>query len=223
MKRRDLLKSLTMVAGGSLCSGSGWSQATTPSDAKRQVKLAAPVGALIRRNGALFQPVEITLDNQGSGGVAITRVEGEEVDRRMAQAGSNVFEVYLKPVPAEQNVAVTGELNGAKQNQPMELKPVRRMLIYALPHSHHDLGYTDLQANVEEKQIRNITRGIELARKTADYPEGSRFIWNLEVVWGADLYMQRNSETAKAELVDAVQKGWVAINGSYANELTGLC
>jgi len=223
MKRRDLLKSLTMVAGGSLCSGSGWSQATSPSDATRQVKLAAPVRALIRRNGALFQPVEITLDNHGSGGVAITRVDGEEVDRCTAQAGSNVFQVYLKPVTAELNVAVTVELNGATQTQAMELKPVRKMLIYALPHSHHDLGYTDLQANVEEKQIRNITRGIELARKTADYPEGSRFVWNLEVLWGADLYMQRGSEAAKAELIDAVQKGWVGINGSYANELTALC
>jgi hypothetical protein len=73
-----------MVAGGSLCSGSGWSQATTPSDEKRQVELAVPVRALIRRNGALFQPVEIKLDNHGSGGVAVTRVEGEEVNRRMA-------------------------------------------------------------------------------------------------------------------------------------------
>lgn len=212
-----------MVAGGSLCSGSGWSQAITPSDEKRQVKLAVPVRALIRRNGALFQPVEIALENHGSGGVAITRVEGEEVDRRMAQAGSNVFEVYLKRVTAEQNVAVTVELNGATQTQAIELKPVRRMLIYALPHSHHDLGYTDLQANVDEKQIRNITRGIELARKTADYPEGSPFVWNLEVLWGADLYMRRGSEAAKAELIDAVQKGWIGINGSYANELTGLC
>src|ERR1700722_6766540 len=223
MKRRDLLKSLTMVAGGSLCSGSGWSQAMTPSDEKSQGKVAVPVRALIRRKEALLQPVEITLDNHGSGGVAITRVDGEEVDRRMAQAGSNVFEVYLKPVTAEQNVAVTVELNGATQTQAIELKPVRRMLIYALPHSHHDLGYTDLQADVEEKQIRNITRGIELARKTAGYPEGSQFVWNLEVLWGADLYMRRGLEAAKAELIDAVRKGWIGINGSYANELTGLC
>ena len=105
----------------------------------------------------------------------------------------------------------------------MELKPVRQMSIYILPHSHHDLGYTDLQANVEEKQILNITRGIELARKTASYPEGSRFVWNLEVLWGADLYMQRGSEEAKSELIEAVRKGWVGLNGAYANELTGLC
>jgi len=83
MKRRDLLNSLTMVAGGSLCSGWAWSQATTPFKEKSQGKLAVPVRTFIRKNGALFQPIEITLDNHGSGGVAVTRVAGEEVDRRM--------------------------------------------------------------------------------------------------------------------------------------------
>ena len=43
------------------------------------------------RSGEDFHPkkwsvvstVEITLDNHGSGGVAVTRVDGEEVDRHM--------------------------------------------------------------------------------------------------------------------------------------------
>ncbi len=30
-----------------------------------------------------FQPIEITLDNHGSGSIAVTRVAGEKVDRRM--------------------------------------------------------------------------------------------------------------------------------------------
>jgi hypothetical protein len=114
-------------------------------------------------------------------------------------------------------------LGGKQVREEIELKPVRQMQIYVLPHSHHDLGYTDLQADVEAKQIRNITRGIELARKTKDYPEGARFVWNLEVLWGADLYMKRGSKGDRRELIDAVQKGWIGINGSYANELTGLC
>ena len=84
MKRRDLLKSLTMVAGGSLCSGSGWSQATTPSDEKRQGKLAVPVRALIRRNGASFQPVELDL---------LTRYFGEEevVPKRLLVIANSRF------------------------------------------------------------------------------------------------------------------------------------
>jgi len=88
--------------------------------------------------------------------------------------------------------------------------------------AHHDLGYTDLQAYVEEKQIRNISLGIDLARRTATYPEGARFVWNLEVLWGADLWMQRKTEAEKTAFVQAVTKGWIALNGMYANELTGL-
>ncbi len=103
------------------------------------------------------------------------------------------------------------------------LKPVRKILVYILPHSHHDLGYTDLQANVEEKQMRNITLGMDLARRTAAYPEGARFVWNLEVLWGADLLMRRKTEAEKTAFIQAVKKGWVALNGMYANELTGLC
>jgi alpha-mannosidase len=63
------------------------------------------------------------------------------------------------------------------------LTPVRKVQVYILPHSHHDLGYTDLQANIEEKQMLNISKGIALARRTANYPEGARFVWNLEVLW----------------------------------------
>jgi hypothetical protein len=95
--------------------------------------------------------------------------------------------------------------------------------IFVLPHSHHDLGYTDLQSNVEEKQMGNISKGIELARNTANYPPGARFVWNLEVLWGADKFMRSKTGPERDELISAVKKGWIGLNGMYANELTGLC
>ena len=223
MKRRDLLKTLTLAAGGAFCSGPTWQSADAQAQSPAKSKLATPVRGLARKEGSLLQPLQIHLQNDGSSTVAVTKVDGVEVDRRTVQSGANDFELYLKPVTSTQSSTVTVEINGTQQSETVELKPVRQMLIYVLPHSHHDLGYTDLQANVEEKQMRNITRGIELARKTAGYPEGSRFVWNLEVLWGADLYMQRSSEEAKAALIEAVQKGWIGLNGAYANELTGLC
>ncbi len=223
MKRRDLLKSLTMAAGGALCSGSTWNIARAQPESQSRPKLATPIRALARTGMGLLQPLLISLSNSGGSTVAITKLDGAEIDRRTIQSGVNVFEIYLKPVSSTRNAVVSIEVNGAQQSEAVEIKPVRQMLIYVLPHSHHDLGYTDLQADVEEKQMLNIKRGIELARKTADYPEGARFIWNLEVLWGADLYMQRRSQEEKAELVEAVGKGWIALNGAYANELTGLC
>jgi hypothetical protein len=35
--------------------------------------------------------------------------------------------------------------------------------------------------------------------------------------------MKRKSQAEKDEFIDAVKKGWVSLNGMYANELTGLC
>ena len=211
-----------MAAGGILWPRHLAGQSAIQAQSQDKGRLGIPIRALARKNGELRQPLQIHIHNTDSAGAAITKLDGVEVDRRDVPAGSSTFEVYPKPVTGIQRFTVTVEINGKSSSEDIELKPVRQMLIYVLPHSHHDLGYTDLQANVEEKQIRNITRGIELARKTANYPDGSRFIWNLEVLWGADLYMQRGTEAARRDLIEAVRKGWIGVNGSYANELTGL-
>ena len=70
------------------------------------------------------------------------------------------------------------------------LKPVRQMEIFILPHSHNDIGYTALQADVVKKQNSNIETGLRLAKATADYPEGARFKWNVEVLWCVDNYLR---------------------------------
>lgn len=221
MKRRDLLKSLTMAAGGALLSHESVAQ-TEKKDAAKNPSII-PIRGLLRKDGKLVQPIQVTIEKPGDAVTAVTKLDGIEIDRRNLPAGAISFEIYVTPVTSNQRSTIIANLGGKEVREEIELKPVRQMQIYVLPHSHHDLGYTDLQADVEAKQIHNITRGIELARKTKDYPEGARFVWNLEVLWGADLYMKRGSESDRRELIDAVQKGWIGINGSYANELTGLC
>jgi alpha-mannosidase len=221
MKRRDLLKSLTMAAGGALLPNESVAQTEKQPTAKNPSVM--PIRGLLRKDGKLVQPIQISIEKPGDTVTAVTKLDGTEIDRRNVPAGAVSFEIYVKPVTSNQRSTIIVDLGGKDVREEIELKPVRQIQIYVLPHSHHDLGYTDLQADVEAKQIRNITRGIELARKTKDYPEGARFVWNLEVLWGADLYMKRGSEGDRRELSDAVQKGWIGINGSYANELTGLC
>jgi alpha-mannosidase len=221
MKRRDLLKSLTMAAGGALLPNESVAQTEKQPTAKNPSVI--PIRGLLRKDGKLVQPIQISIEKPGDTVTAVTKLDGTEIDRRKVPAGAVSFEIYVKPVTSNQRSTIIVDLSGKEVREEIELKSVRQMQIYVLPHSHHDLGYTDLQADVEAKQIRNITRGIELARKTKDYPEGARFVWNLEVLWGADLYMKRGSEGDRRELIDAVQKGWIGINGSYANELTGLC
>jgi alpha-mannosidase len=224
MKRRDVLKGLSIVAGGALCKTPALSAFALDGDKPVAVPpLALAIRGLIRKDGKLMQPIQIFVQNPGAGNTVVTTLDGTEIDRRTLASGQHTFNVFIDAVTEAHDGSVTVKVGESKSSAVVKLQPVRKVLVYVLPHSHHDLGYTDLQANVEEKQMQNITRGIELAKKTAGYPEGSRFVWNLEVLWGADLFMRRRPQADRDAFVEAVKKGWVAINGMYANELTGLC
>jgi hypothetical protein len=99
----------------------------------------------------------------------------------------------------------------------------RPWVIYLLPHSHVDIGYTHLQPEVEQKQWQNIELALALCKKTADYPPEARFKWNTEVLWAVDSYLRQASPEKQQALVDAIRAGQVELDGLYGNELTGLC
>jgi hypothetical protein len=223
MKRREVLKGLTTVAGGALLPASAWSVFAQQGTQDANLPLAVPIRGLTRRDGTLMQPIQISIPQAGAPATVVTKLNDIAVDSRVLSEGTQSFSVFTSPVSAAQDVNVSVLVGDKTLTTSVKLQPVRRVLVYILPHSHHDLGYTDIQSKIEEKQMHNIELGMDLASKTADYPEGARFVWNIEVLWGADLYMKRKSDAEKAEFIDAAKKGWVSLNGMYANELTGLC
>ena len=223
LKRRELLRGLSMVAGGAVCAGPVWPMLELREDKKKEVPLATPIRGLSKKQGTLLQPIQITVQHLGSDATAITKVRGTEVDKRILAAGVHTFLIFIPPVGRTQTATIEVTAGERVHSSVVTLQPVRKIMIYVLPHSHHDLGYTALQSDVEEKQMQNITKGIALARSTAEYPDGAQFVWNLEVLWGADLFMRRKSHPEKEEFINAIKKGWVSLNGMYANELTGLC
>ena len=223
MKRRTLLRGMSFVAGGAFCSTPLLSALGMDETPGQGTPLAMPVRGLLRKDGKLLQPIQMTIPYAGPDVLAVTKLNGVEMDRRTLAAGWNRFAIAAEPVKAPTDATVEVAIGGDIASRVVKLQPVRQVKVYILPHSHHDLGYTDLQANVEVKQMDNISKGIELARATANYPEGARFVWNLEVLWGADQFMRRKSPAEQAEFIEAVKKGWVSLNGMYANELTGLC
>ncbi|MEI7900588.1 MAG: glycoside hydrolase family 38 C-terminal domain-containing protein [bacterium] len=118
---------------------------------------------------------------------------------------------------------ITLKSGGKSLRQPIRVPARRQMTVYVVPHSHTDIGYTEIQTAIEKKQVNNLLEGIAAARKTADYPEGARFKWSVEVLWAADLYQRRMNDRQRADFLDAVKKGQVSLCGMYLNELTGLC
>jgi hypothetical protein len=71
-------------------------------------------------------------------------------------------------------VALLLQTNGVFSAESTGQAPSRPWVVYLLPHSHVDIGYTHVQAEVEQKQMQNIDAALELCRKTADYPAEAR-------------------------------------------------
>ncbi|HVW61342.1 MAG TPA: polysaccharide lyase family protein, partial [Puia sp.] len=179
---------------------------------------------VIRRDGALYQSASVSVLNTGNPGTLTVKIPGMPPQVLQLTEGSNQWEVRTPVVTKDSAVAITLE----KDNKPagertIVLQPVTLKTVYILPQSHNDIGYTEIQTAIEKKQIDNLLKGIEYARRTKGYPAGARFVWNLEGTYVADLFLQRMSDRQKKDFIDAVKDGGVALNGMYINTLTGLC
>lgn len=141
------------------------------------------------------------------------------------QPGMNSFYLWIDKV-VEPRAAEVEIIFGTKEKtvwkESLTLHPVRPFEVWLLPHSHVDVGFTHLQSEVEMMQWRNFEQGIELARKTADYPEGARYKWNVEVLWAVDGYLKNKPAESRKAFIEAVKKGWIGLDALYGSELTGL-
>jgi len=196
----------------------------TPVANRTLVTAINGIRALKEDQGKLSHPVLVSIRQVGEPCEATLRVSGASPKSVRLEKGANTIELLVPQVRTNTTVQVTVESDGKVLAQrDTEIKPVRPLTVYVLPHSHTDIGYTEIQTDIEKKQVQNLVDGIAAAKRTADYPDGSRFVWNVEVLWAADLYLRRLNETQRAEFLEAVKRGQVALCGMYLNELTGLC
>jgi len=188
------------------------------------VKDAKGLPFLSEHDGRSYQSIQLSLDNAGDSLPVTVQVKGAPDLVIGVGSGSRDIEVLAPEVKKPATVGYTVKSGGAVvASGKVDLQPVRKMTIYILPHSHNDIGYTEIQTNVERKQMNNLLKGIDYAERTRDYPAGARFVWNLEGVYAADLFLHRMNAQQQQRFIAAVKDGGVALNGMYVNTLTGLC
>jgi len=188
------------------------------------IESVEPIRAAKEIDGKVYQPVEITLRGFGTEKEGkVTVPDGKEVQFHLP-IGTSTIEALVPAVSKETEVSLNVQVAGTAL-PPVKtiVKPVKHLTVYILPHSHTDIGYTEIQTAIEKKQVNNLLEGMAAAKRTANYPKGARFVWNVEVAWAADLYLHRLNETQRANFFEAVKTGQVVLNGMYLNELTGLC
>jgi len=200
---------------------------TGPAEAAPHgIGIDVPVQVTVeRRDDRLVQPLVVALDYPYATPIdAVLRVERQESKHVRLKFGSQsvAFSVPAVAAPRPLKVAIdyAGQLVA---EHTATLQPVRKWLVYLLPHSHIDIGYTHLQTEVKRKQWSNLEKALELCAKTASYPLGARFRWNAEVLWAVDSYLREAPAKKQQRLIEAIRAGQVELDGLYGNELTGLC
>lgn len=184
-----------------------------------------PFQAVKRREGKLQQPIFIEFTHTGPPVSAGIFLDKKQESEQQIQPGLNRFYIWVDKVTEVRPALVELVFDNKEKTSWQEsvtLKPVRPFEVYFLPHSHVDIGFTHLQDEVEKLQWRNFEQGIELAKKTANYPDGARYKWNVEVLWAVDGYLKNKPEASRQAFIDAVKKGWIGLDALYGSELTGL-
>jgi hypothetical protein len=154
----------------------------------------------------------------------VVRVEGQTPRPVELSFGRQTLVYTIPASDSQRSLRVDLQASGEQVvARSIAVPPMQKLTVYILPHSHTDIGYTAIQTDIEEKQVNNALQGLADARRTAGYPEGARFVWNVEVTWAADLLLSRLAPPQRAEFFDALKRGQIALDGMYLNELTGLC
>jgi len=195
------------------------------------LRSVASESALTSRHGKLYQNVMAEVIHAGEPTTATLHVSGQGQTRFVMppvtvalEPGTNASAIPLPAVEKATDVTVELEIAGETvSSRQHRLEPVRKWVMYLLPHSHVDIGFTELQPEVEHKQWRNFELAIDLTAKTSAYPEGARFKWNSEVLWAVDSYLKQASDEQRQAFIDAVRQGRLGLDALYGNELTALC
>jgi alpha-mannosidase len=179
--------------------------------------------ALLREQNRESQLLRLSLDNLQGGRTVQISAASRTMAPMPLQVGANVFFVHVEASTTRKMIPVFFAINGKPiSRRYVTLDPVKRRQIYLLSYSHNDIGYTDLQPNIEKKQWRNLEEALRIIKKTRDYPEDARYKWNMEVLWSLDGYLRQATDSIRAEVIQAIREGNIGLNAFYANVLTGL-
>jgi alpha-mannosidase len=119
-------------------------------------------------------------------------------------------------VPDTDEVNVTLKTENQQIELPVSLPPAKKWLLYIVPTTHTDIGYTDYQSHIKVRHANNGRAALQLLK---DYPD---FKWYSETFWQLNVCLLLHPELADAIFEQLREKRW-GLSADYANMLTGLC
>jgi hypothetical protein len=177
--------------------------------------------ALLRGEDANRQIVRVDLLYLGDEG----RVRMESPIGRIDDAvglGHRRYQIPVPEVERETEVALEFQVEDHRTETTFAVAPVRRMDVYLIHHTHLDIGYTHHQDEVERLQWSHLEEALRLGAASESYPEEAHFAWHPEGLWAVESYLATHSAEENERLREGVRRGWIHLDGMYANLLTGI-
>jgi hypothetical protein len=212
-------RSLRLRVAGESAGEQTWFMVFKEPIAPRVTLRNAP--ALLRGERRNQQALRVDLLYLGDEGVVqmtgpIGRIDGA------LTLGHNRFVVPVPEVTRPMPVDLAFVVDGEEASTSFTVRPVRRMNVHLIHHTHLDIGYTHHQDEVERLQWHHLEDALRLGAASADYPEGARFIWNPEGLWAVESYLENHEVEENERLREGIRRGWIRLDALFANLLTGI-
>ena len=136
--------------------------------------------------------------------------------------GLTRLELKVPAVESPVSVALAFELDGKRYETELQIEPVPALELYLVHHTHLDIGYTHVQEEVERLQWAHLEEALALGAASDTLPEEAGFVWHPEGVWAIESYLATRPATKREALLEGIRRGWIHVDGLYANLLTGL-
>jgi hypothetical protein len=129
--------------------------------------------------------------------------------------GLNQRELYLPEAARPVRVKARLEWAGRSLEKTVELRALPKYELYFAPTTHMDIGYTNPQPIVIERQLQTLDQVVQRCETDG------QFKWTIETMWLLDNYRQSRSAEAFARLISLIKKGRIAVSPIYTNPYTG--
>jgi hypothetical protein len=178
---------------------------------------------LLRRPAGGGAELHVLIDDLEGGGAASVELPGRPPVETQLAFGGNVVTLPAGPVDASRDQRVVVRVRGAVAlDTIIRLAPVAQRDLYVLPYSHNDIGYSDLQVNVERLQWRNLEAALDFIERTRDYPEDARYRWNVEILWPVESWLAQATPAQRGRFLAAVRAGAIGLNAFLGGVQSGL-
>ncbi len=179
----------------------------------------APTVFYRQKGSGLVEEVEaiIQLKRKTARGRARLDFRGAKYETALSSDSSFGEHRAVFEVP-EWSGATKGRLSvqaGGTRTFDVTLEPARKWIVYVVPHTHLDVGYTDYQGKVAETQPRVLSQAAEFVRQNPD------FRFSMDASWNLEQFLLTRSKEKQDEILELIRQGKVAMPVQNCNLLTG--